>query len=266
MAPTVWLSVGCSSSAPPSATTTRAPEPSVGPVPTPRGPEQVPRPIDPFLPTADELVAIERANMTRVNACLASGGAVGSIAEGDDLTGFARGLVADRRRRSNLYGFFDPASARVTGYARPPGSPSSYAPVVPASIPSRLLDDCFQRSDQDSGGLSLTMEGSALPGGGPPTPTTDTRYLQAARTWSECMTARGYDYLDPLAAATDERWRQERNVASPQQVAVATADSDCKVSTNLVGVAVAVQAAYDQRYIGENQAALSALHYTASGR
>ena len=46
--------------------------------------------------------------------------------------------------------------------------------------------------------------------------------------------------------------------ASTAQIATATADVQCKISTNLIGVAMAVQTAYDQQYIDAHTDQLAA--------
>jgi len=73
------------------------------------------------------------------------------------------------------------------------------------------------------------------------------------------MRDKGFDYPDPRAAVFDQQWQSSQANGSgvtPQEIATAVADMDCKVSTNLVGWAVAVQSAYDQAYIDSHRDAL----------
>lgn len=70
------------------------------------------------------------------------------------------------------------------------------------------------------------------------------------------MKAKGFALDSPLSA-TIAAWYREKP-ASAEQIAAATADVQCKISTNLVGIGVALQAAYDQQYIDAHRAELDA--------
>jgi len=87
----------------------------------------------------------------------------------------------------------------------------------------------------------------------------DSRYLPILALWSACMRDKGFDYPDPRTAAFDQQWNANQKTGlgvTPQEIATAVADMDCKISTNLVGWAVAVQSAYDQAYIDSHHDAL----------
>jgi len=62
---------------------------------------------------------------------------------------------------------------------------------------------------------------------------------------------------NPIAAATDSKWSTSAQ-ASGEQISAATSDVQCKVKTNLVGVGMAIQSAYDQIYITTHFATLNA--------
>ncbi len=70
------------------------------------------------------------------------------------------------------------------------------------------------------------------------------------------MVHHGYNYSAPVAAVSDPKWAAEGSSIGPTQIAVASADIACKLTTNLVGVAVAVQSAYDDRYLNTHIQAL----------
>ncbi len=77
------------------------------------------------------------------------------------------------------------------------------------------------------------------------------------------MAAKGFSYPTPTAAFLDPKWVPQSEAqfqdytVTPAQIATATADLACKKSTNLVGVAVAVETAYDKQYIAAHAAALA---------
>jgi hypothetical protein len=77
------------------------------------------------------------------------------------------------------------------------------------------------------------------------------------------MKKKGYSYRDPLAAVGDVQWRS--SVSGQAEMATATADVQCKISTNLVGVAQAVQAATDEIYIERHTTALASFKSKLQG-
>lgn len=85
----------------------------------------------------------------------------------------------------------------------------------------------------------------------------DSRVASVFARWRSCMEDKGFRYADPPAAANDPRWRGER--PSPQETATAVADVDCKLRTNVAGVMLAVETAYQQRLADENADALTAV-------
>lgn len=78
------------------------------------------------------------------------------------------------------------------------------------------------------------------------------------------MKGKGYEaFKTPFVALTDPKTRplESRNTAgiltgvqhAPQEISMAEADMDCKETTNLVGIDMAVQAAWDEKYIAEHK-------------
>lgn len=81
----------------------------------------------------------------------------------------------------------------------------------------------------------------------------DSRALQAERDWSDCMAERGHDFV--------HRWDAGNSVgaaAEQVQIEMAKLDLRCAEETNYVGIWHAVDSAYQERLIAENQAALEA--------
>lgn len=218
------------------------------------------RPIDAFLPTASQLAAIEQATTARVNQCLRRHQVSQQVTDTPDLQSFIAALLSDRRTRSDLYGFFD-TNAEGRGYAHTGITATGYQAHVPAETPSATLTLCATEADRANHGLALTMEDSRLPSGGPMVPRGDSRFRAVAHAWSRCMADAGFDYMQPLDALTDPRWRVEGANPSAAQIATARADIACKQRTNLVGIAVALLTVYDNAYIARERAALHALSY-----
>lgn len=63
---------------------------------------------------------------------------------------------------------------------------------------------------------------------------TDPKVKAVFAQWSDCMKEAGHDYASPIDANNDPKWTGDR--ASKDEIAVATADTECKVKTNLVPV------------------------------
>jgi hypothetical protein len=118
----------------------------------------------------------------------------------------------------------------------------------------------------------MPADSGQLPDGGPKVPPTDPRIVDANARWSDCMKSKGFSYASPWAAYFDPKWRSMprpgtlSRTHTPQEIATATADQDCKLSTNLMGIAVAVEAAYDKQYIDSHAAALSAFKLSLDDR
>jgi hypothetical protein len=85
----------------------------------------------------------------------------------------------------------------------------------------------------------------------------DSRVVRVFAEWSKCMRAKGYSYPDPYAAAGDQRWRTAE--AGPAEIAVATADVTCKSETNVPGLMLAVETAYQNRVVARQATKLAAI-------
>jgi hypothetical protein len=103
----------------------------------------------------------------------------------------------------------------------------------------------------------------------------DGEFRRAMRNWSACMARNGFSSPDADTFALDELDNLGlRGVAPGQnapgppgpptaaqnqaQIAMAVADADCTLSSDLAGIYFAVQASYEQQFVSANQQALNA--------
>ncbi len=74
------------------------------------------------------------------------------------------------------------------------------------------------------------------------------------KKWSACMRSRGYQYSDPLAVAGSFT---NAVTVTPKQIQVAVTDIRCARKVNVQGVAVAVDAGYQNQMIGQDATRLA---------
>jgi hypothetical protein len=86
----------------------------------------------------------------------------------------------------------------------------------------------------------------------------DSRVLAVNIGWRKCMELSGYSFADPRTANNDPRWQQSRT-PSTVEIATAVADVRCKQQTNLPGVMMAVESAYQRIVIAERSGDLARL-------
>ena len=225
-------------------------------------PELVHRPTDAYLASAQQLSALFQVQIAAQNACLAQNGVSGAVAASgaQSVEEFAQTLRDDMVIRSSLWGFFDVEGARSKGYQRPlqqNGEPPLQL-NNPADTPQEVARTCREAGTDALGGKDWAAfpSPSVLPAGGPPSAAGDSRWREAQAEWSSCMKEKGFSFESPIDAIGDPAW--QGGSVTAEQISAAVADVDCKISTNLVGIGVAVQSAYDQRYIDEHRAELDA--------
>lgn len=85
----------------------------------------------------------------------------------------------------------------------------------------------------------------------------DRRVVAAFGSWSTCMKNAGFSYATPMDAIDDPRWAT--TTPSGTEVKAATADVECKVSTNLTGLRAAVATAWQHHYINAHAAQFAAM-------
>jgi len=103
----------------------------------------------------------------------------------------------------------------------------------------------------------------------------DGEFKAAMRNWSACMAKQGFSSPDADTFALDELDNLGLRGAVPgqnpsgppgpptaaqnnQQIAMAVADADCTLTSDLAGIYFAVQANYEQQFVSANQQALNA--------
>ncbi len=195
------------------------------------------------------------------------------------LVGVDDAAVLDMREHTHLYGFFDPAGAPSTGYNMLRVPPANDKQTISADAlavefgkdaagsPMTTFDGrpvpaggCKAKGVEAIGGALPRIDVAALPDNGPQEPAADPRVIEANAKWSACMKAKGYHYATPYEATTSPVTKADRAgatvVHSPEEIAQATADVDCKLSTNLVGIDLAVQISYDKTFIASHTAGL----------
>jgi len=237
---------GCSSSVNRTPSSTRANEPVVTSIPTISAAAQVNRPIDAYLPSAQDVGALFRYELALLDRCISAHATQGTTRVMGDPTAYISGLLRDRVLRNSVYGLFDPGAARTTGYHTPAAARLSI--VDPQGEKPDVGRECrTQVAKTFAGRDAMTYaDVRVLPDRGPPDESGDSRYRAAVSRWSACMKDKGYAFADPLQPLQQFTHAAQ---ADQQEIDTATVDVGCKVSTNLVGVAVAVQSALDQRYI-----------------
>ena len=102
----------------------------------------------------------------------------------------------------------------------------------------------------------------------------DGEFKKATRAWSACMAKEGFSSPDPSSfwqqalTALGQRPPSVGNPTGPpapptaaqnkQQIAMAVADANCTLSSDLAGIYFAVQANYEQQFVSANKQALDA--------
>jgi len=267
---------GCSS-----APVEHFPEPSVETITGISSPEQVVFPIDSYIPSVDQTVQIIQKEVDLVNECIQGGGETKlisllvqndstddptrmdpegdlSLASSDDLTRF----ITESRKRSitdnTVWGFFDPDTVAQFGYSL--AQTESTSVVVDADRTDTTVNDCVIRvssvtpGDGDGTSIGSDFITADLPDGGPGWHSGDSRYLDAQEQWSQCMSKQGFQYDTPIEAMfSDAIISTETDEQKATMIAIAVADVQCKIDTNLLGVAVAVESVYQQEYIDSYQ-------------
>jgi len=241
--------------------------------------DQVLRPIDRFVPTLEDDQKLAKAEKIVIKKCMKTFNFSYTGGDGGDstlngLSDIARGY----KRSTPLYGYFGTDMPSSLGYNRiaelspdPPhdseyltalgGTDSTGKPVNSLRGLDVPPGGCSKRGSDAIGGALPRPDDRSLPDGGPRIPEKDSRIAKADSAWSACMKNAGFNYRDPVNAFLDTRWSRSPDpskiIHTSDEVATESADLRCKKSTNLIGIAIAVQAAYDQKYIATHTRALT---------
>lgn len=220
--------------------------------------DQVRRPIDEFAPTVEQVLAVAATTERLVQECMVDAGeAQARYIMGDSLARFVKDGVDSGVVYSRLWGFFSPSTVDQYGFHRPPDAEGGFEATVTGAVDQTIGPRCERtvREATPGGGWSSLRGTSGMPDGGPPEPIGDSRVVVTVQQWSRCMKARGYEATDPTQFMAPFMGGPS---ASADEIAAAQADLACKADVNLIGIAVAVQSAYDELYIENHRAELEA--------
>ncbi|WP_329597629.1 hypothetical protein OIE43_16895 [Streptomyces pseudovenezuelae] len=274
------LVVGCSNS---HDTSNSSKEPTVHS--TPRVETQssfVSRPLDKFAPTNAQDGRLKQAEAAITNGCLRK--------LGYSQHPLSEKPAPDQS--SNIYEFYWFPDAARTGYSTPPQVPqgTSWDESVP-SIQQGLLDGktrsykgnpvpkdgCYGEAGRrltknatppdkfSEGGITISRVADASPRGLIESYISvirqklsfdikqDSRVKKLMSQWSQCMSAEGYNYPSPAGAAGDNRWGNNGSKhPSKDEISAATTDMACKKKLRYLDVVIAVESAYETRYIEQH--------------
>jgi hypothetical protein len=188
-------------------------------------------------------------------------------------------------RDSRRYGISDPDTASRFGYRIDPAARGPRPPEEKYSSAQSLV--LF--GPQDGQGPSRTADGKSVPKGGCwgqalrdlaadgpevdpdqeefadqlaiftyQASQQDPRVKKAFAAWSACMKDKGYSYKGPMDAVEDPALKNTAT-ATRREIQVAEADVACKQRHNVIGVWYAVEVAYQERAVEQNQQQLDTL-------
>ncbi|KUN99124.1 hypothetical protein [Streptomyces caeruleatus] len=280
------LVTGCSSlgsTAQPDGTASPQPEPSVRAVPkVPTDRLQVTRPLDKYTPDTADDTALKKAEAVVVNRCLRD--------LGHRQHPLDENAVAEAE--PNIYEFLWFPEAAKNGYSLPPEGPEKGSWDDTATQTEKKLlsgkmvtykghqvpkDGCYGEAGREltegasppskfeEQGMVITRVSDASPRGLIESYVSvirqtlslqiqqDSRIKRVISRWSSCMKSDGYKYTSPTEAATDARWQTNTGKGPGKaETATAAADMACKKRVRYLDVVVAVESAYEQRYISRH--------------
>jgi hypothetical protein len=241
-------------------------EPALGPVPTVTDEAGIPTlPLDVYQVHNQQQQTTLEATRVVARACMAR---YGFDWHGNDPTP-QPDLDALTRRR---YGLINAGDAARYGYQPPPAGAGNSAGKNSAFNPSPDELAVWRgtvASGTQIGGQAVSAGGcqgevngrmeAGAPQGDPnlaqnlsgqsfTKSKTDSRLVAAQAQWSSCMKQAGYDYHNSWEP-NGVNWSTR---STAEQVATATADVACRIKTNLVGIWVAVDSAYQHQLVEKN--------------
>jgi hypothetical protein len=247
-------------------------EPDVDVIGQVRNYNDISMPLDAYLVTAEQEATLLQAVDLFTAECARRFGVTGLPRS---ETTWTRELIVGRR-----YGLINPADALQWGYNVPPRldsggtakgdatSPDVWNPTDEEFVVIRGRDRYTAESRE-----GVVVNGERVPDGGcageaerrldegAPSVNmrvadelraesyalaeTDSRVRAASDAWSACMKQSGYDYAD-IWAPNDREWPEP---ATSEEIATARTDVRCKQESNLAGIWLAVEVAYQVRLI-----------------
>ncbi|MEO5877596.1 MAG: hypothetical protein ABIS86_02065 [Streptosporangiaceae bacterium] len=260
----------------------KGPEPVIGTVPVITGESEHVLPMDAYWPTDNYRSRITWAINWSARQCLRRYGLdlpkAASAVPRTQIPGLA--LVRS-------YGVADPARAAAYGYGFAPAPGDDGASMDPPE--SRQYRDMNKTEYSVFFGRVTAYDGLPVPPGGclqeaqrslGDTPAlswpevdalsqralkytlADSRVNAVTLQWHDCMRRAGFLYASPQRASTDPAWQ---HTLTTRETDTAKADVTCKQQTNLLGLSLTVQAAYERQLIGRNSTVLTPLKAQLAG-
>lgn len=254
----------------------KGPEPKIGPIPVIHGEDEFPLPLDAYRPTDTYWLRVTWAINQKARACLRRYDLDMPKAKGAVPKVHTPGLTLVR-----AWGVADPTRAATYGYG--------FAPI-PGDDGKSLDPPESQRYRDMNKDEAFVFFGRVTSHNGKPVPKggclqearkalgythafdnydvqmlpqralqyslQDSRVKAVTLQWRDCMRRAGFSYTSPQQADADPAWH---HTTTAREIATAQADVTCKQQTNLLGIGLTVQAAYEQQLIDRNKAALAPL-------
>lgn len=237
---------------------------------------QITLPLDAYEPSLRDTVLVERAVSKQTNVCAQRFGMkfAPPVNKRDQSA-----LDSSYPSHYRLYGLLDEVHAAAKGY-RETGTyslkeatyskqvhPSAYYNVIAAKMGGGVYKGrqipaggCIGEARREVAGAAVVPDTSlpeTLSSDAWHLSNIDTRVTAAFSDWSACMAHSGFYYRTPMEANDDPKWTGDK--ASKAEIAVAVGDVRCKKQTNLTGIRMAVDSAYELVAINTNTRALAAL-------
>jgi hypothetical protein len=227
-------------------------------------------PVDSFKPSPDQVLVINQATTSLVNACLQRFGfnSVLPAASKSAPETLARRYGVTDAKIATTYGYhLAPSEGVVADRKTSPttpmstsemlvltGSPTVGAPGATPKASNRTYNGqqvpvggCLGEANTKLGNGSKYESGLNLiddiDTGSYARAKVDPRVVAVFAKWSACMKQKGYSFADPYAAA--ESADLSTSTPSASEIQTAEADVACKTSTNVVGVYFAVESSYE---------------------
>lgn len=252
-------------------------EPTVDSIPTITDWRDISLPLDAYVQDFAERQTVLRAEYLQTKSCVEQFGFQFAAPAWDKSP--ADVASSGQPAHYRLYGLLDVDHAKQMGYhsyGEDPATEAAYADtklpndyynVVAAkfgggifngkTIPDGGCLGAAQREVEGATDLSIPVQ---LAFDARTASNNDSRVVAAFAKWSTCMAGSGYHYGTPMQANNDPKWSGDK--ASAEEIAVAVADVNCKKTTNLAGIRMAVDAAYQGKAITQHGVELNAIKAT----
>lgn len=201
--------------------------PARGSSPKTKPPSAIELPLDAYYPTAEQDLAIQRAEGELTARCMRRVDRTYTPPKPFHLD-----MVAARAR---LFGLVDEKEAQGYGYAGRIGPESKAEKKKQDPADEKALTKCFddssKRLEKGVEPISLTALDDLISGVGQQAEA-DERVEVKFTAWSACMKAKGLTFADPWKTNDDPRWQPGKPSALEKRTALA--DVQCKHSTGLL--------------------------------